>query len=120
DIYRDLEEIKFQFSRLMNLVPSNGVLIVGIDSPVVCEVLDEMDGKLFTNVETFGLSDNAKWQARYIDFAGDITRFTVLKDGHSWGEFETHLIGEFNVRNCLAVIIAVDAWGVSKEQIQEA
>ena len=120
DIYRDLEEIKFQFSRLMNLVPSNGVLIVGIDSPVVCEVLDEMDGKLFTNVETFGLSDNAKWQARYIDFAGDITRFTVFKDGHSWGEFETHLIGEFNVRNCLAVMIAADAWGIPKETIQEA
>jgi len=120
DIYRDLEEIKFQFSRLMNLVPSNGVLIVGIDSPVVCEVLDEMDGKLFTNVETFGLSDNAKWQARYIDFAGDITRFTVFKDGHSWGEFETHLIGEFNVRNCLAVMIAADAWGISRERIQEA
>jgi UDP-N-acetylmuramate: L-alanyl-gamma-D-glutamyl-meso-diaminopimelate ligase len=30
------------------------------------------------------------------------------------------LIGEFNVRNCLAVIIAADAWGVSREAIQEA
>jgi UDP-N-acetylmuramate: L-alanyl-gamma-D-glutamyl-meso-diaminopimelate ligase len=30
------------------------------------------------------------------------------------------LIGEFNVRNCLAVIIAADAWGISKEKIQEA
>jgi UDP-N-acetylmuramate: L-alanyl-gamma-D-glutamyl-meso-diaminopimelate ligase len=120
DIYRDLQEIKFQFSRLMNLVPANGRLIVGIDSLEVCDVLAEMDGKLFTNVETFGLSDDAKWQARYIDFAGDTTRFTVFKDGHSWGEFETHLIGEFNVRNCLAVLIAADAWGISKEKIQEA
>lgn len=120
DIYRDLQEIKFQFSRLMNLVPGNGRLICGIDSPVVREVLDEMHGKLFTQIETFGLSDDAKWQARYIDFTGDVTRFTVFKDGHSWGEFETHLIGEFNVRNCLAVIIAADAWGIVKEKIQEA
>ncbi len=120
DIYRDLWEIKYQFSRLMNLVPSNGRLIVGIDSPVVREVLDEMQGKLFTNIETFGTSDDAKWQARYIDFSGDVTRFTVFKDGHSWSEFETNLIGEFNVRNCLAVIIAADAWGISKEKIQEA
>jgi UDP-N-acetylmuramate: L-alanyl-gamma-D-glutamyl-meso-diaminopimelate ligase len=120
DIYRDLQEIKFQFSRLMNLVPSNGRLIVGIDSPVVREVLDEMQGKLFTTVETFGLSDDAKWQARYIDLTGDMTRFTVFKDGHYWAEFETHMIGEFNVRNCLAVIIAADAWGISKEKIQEA
>lgn len=120
DIYRDLWEIKYQFSRLMNLVPSNGRLIVGIDSPVAKEVLDEMQGKLHTNIETFGIADDAKWQARYIDFSGDKTRFTVFKDGHSWGEFETHLIGEFNVKNCLAVIIAADAWGISKEKIQEA
>ena len=120
DIYRDLQEIKFQFSRLMNLVPGNGRLICGVDSAVVREVLEEMDGKLFTTVETFGLSDDAKWQARYIDFTGDRTRFTVFRDGHSWGEFETHLIGEFNVRNCLAVIIAADSWGISKEKIQEA
>ncbi|MBA3785038.1 MAG: UDP-N-acetylmuramate:L-alanyl-gamma-D-glutamyl-meso-diaminopimelate ligase [Acidobacteria bacterium] len=120
DIYHDLREIKFAFSRLMNLVPSNGRLIVGIDSPVVREVLEEMKGKLHTNVETFGTSDDAKWQARYIDFSGDLTRFTIFKDGHSWGEFETNLIGEFNVRNCLAVIIAADAWGISQEKIREA
>jgi len=120
DIYRDLQEIKFQFSRLMNLVPGNGRLIVGTDSPVAAEVLAEMDGKLYTTVETFGLNDDAKWQARYIDFSGDVTRFTVFRDGTSWGEFETNLIGEFNVRNCLAVIIAADGWGISREKIQEA
>jgi len=120
DIYHDLREIKFVFSRLMNLVPSNGRLIVGIDSPVVREVLEEMRGKLHTNIETFGTSDDAKWQARYIDFSGDLTRFTIFKDGHSWGEFETNLIGEFNVRNCLAVIVAADAWGISQEKIREA
>ena len=120
DIYDDLDDIKWEFSRLMNLVPGNGRLIAGIDSPVVREVLAEMDGKLFTNVETFGLSDDAKWQARYIDFTGDKTRFTVFKEQTSWGAFETSLIGEFNVRNCLSVIIAADAWGISKGKIQEA
>ncbi|MBA3353089.1 MAG: hypothetical protein H0U23_11845 [Blastocatellia bacterium] len=44
----------------------------------------------------------------------------MFKDGNSWGEFETNLIGEFNVRNCLAVIIAADAWGISKEKMQQA
>jgi UDP-N-acetylmuramate: L-alanyl-gamma-D-glutamyl-meso-diaminopimelate ligase len=120
DIYRDLEAIKFEFSRLMNLVPGNGHLIVGIDSPVACDVLNEMRGKLHTNIETFGTSDDAKWHAQYIDFSGDKTKFTVFNEGHKWGEFETNLIGEFNVRNCLSVIIAADAWGISKEKIQEA
>jgi UDP-N-acetylmuramate: L-alanyl-gamma-D-glutamyl-meso-diaminopimelate ligase len=120
DIYDDLEDIKWEFSRLMNLVPGNGRLIAGIDSPVVREVLAEMDGKLFTNLETYGLSDDAKWQARDIDFSGDTTKFSVFLEGTRWGDFETHLIGEFNVRNCLAVMIAADAWGISIEKIQEA
>ncbi|MGD9630555.1 MAG: UDP-N-acetylmuramate:L-alanyl-gamma-D-glutamyl-meso-diaminopimelate ligase [Pyrinomonadaceae bacterium] len=120
DIYDDLEDIKWEFSRLMNLVPGNGRLICGVDSPVVRDVLAEMEGKLFTKVETFGLSDDARWQARYIDVSGDVTRFTVFRDGSTWGEFETSLIGEFNVRNCLAVIIAADAWSVSKGKIQVA
>ncbi len=120
DIYRDLEAIRFEFSRLMNLVPGNGHLIVGIDSPVAREVLEDMRPKLHTNIETFGTSDDAKWQARYIDFSGDKTKFTVFKGGKNWGEFETNLIGEFNVRNCLAVIIAASAWSISKEKIQEA
>ena len=120
DIYRDIHEVKFAFSRLMNLVPSNGRLIAGIDSPIVRQVLDEMRGKIFTNIETFGLSDDARWQARNLDFSGELTRFTVFKDGQSWGEFETNLIGEFNVRNCLSVIVAADAWGISQEKIREA
>ncbi|MBC7795256.1 MAG: UDP-N-acetylmuramate:L-alanyl-gamma-D-glutamyl-meso-diaminopimelate ligase, partial [Pyrinomonadaceae bacterium] len=120
DIYRDLTAIKFEFSRLMNLVPQNGRLIVGVDSPVVREVLDEMHGRIFTQIETFGTSPDAKWQARDIDFSGDLTKFSVYRDGELFANFETNLIGEFNVRNSLAVIIAADFWGISAAKMQEA
>ena len=37
------------------------------------------------------------------------------------GEFETNLIGEFNVRNCLAVIIAAECVGhFQRKKMQEA
>lgn len=120
DIYKDLDAIKWQFSRLMNLVPGNGRLICGVDSPVVVEVLDQMEGKLHTTVETFGVGPDAKWQARDIGHEKDGTRFSVYCEGELWADFWTHLIGDFNVRNCLAVIIAADAWGISKEKMQEA
>lgn len=120
DIYKDLDAVKWQFSRLMNLVPGNGRLICGVDSPVVVEVLDSMRGKLFTNVETFGLGDRAKWQARNIGFSAEGTSFEIYRAGEKWGSFRTKMIGEFNVRNCLAVIIAADAWGISQEKMQEA
>jgi UDP-N-acetylmuramate: L-alanyl-gamma-D-glutamyl-meso-diaminopimelate ligase len=120
DIYKDIDAIKWQFSRLMNLVPGNGHLIAGIDSPVVGDVLEQMSGKLFTRVETFGLSSTAKWRAVDIEFTNDGTRFTVECEGERWGEFTTRMIGEFNVRNCLAVIVAADAWGIPQAKIQEA
>ncbi len=120
DIYKDLDAIKWQFSRLMNLVPGNGRLICGVDSPVVGEVLASMEGKLFTTVETFGLSSDAKWRAVDIELTEDGTRFKVKRDGEIFGKFTTKLLGEFNVRNCLAVIIAADAWGISKGKIQQA
>lgn len=120
DIYRDLTDIKFQFSRLMNLVPANGRLVAGIDSPVVREVLAEMDGKLYTDLHTFGTSPEARWQARDIDLSGDVTKFSVYFEGEHRADLKTLLIGEFNVRNCLAVIAAADAWGVAPETIQKA
>lgn len=120
DIYKDLDAIKWQFSRLMNLVPGNGRLICGVDSPVVVEVLDQMKGKLFTTIETFGVGPDAKWQARDISLETDVTRFSVYRESSLWGEFQTKLIGDFNIRNCLAVIIAADAWGISRDKMQEA
>src|SRR5690349_23263489 len=106
DIYKDLDAVKLAFRRLMNLVPGNGKLIAGWDSEHVRDVAASFGEKLFTQLETFGTCDDAKWQARDIRFADDMTRFTVFCDGTNWQQFQTPLIGDFNVRNCLAVIVA--------------
>jgi len=120
DIYHDLDAVKLAFRRLMNLVPGQGKLIAGWDSPDVREVVASMGSKLFTQVETFGLSEEASWQARDIDYSEGRTRFRVFREGKEWGLFTTPLIGDFNVRNCLAAIIAADAWGVEREAIAGA
>jgi UDP-N-acetylmuramate: L-alanyl-gamma-D-glutamyl-meso-diaminopimelate ligase len=120
DIYKDLDAVKLAFRRLMNLVPGNGRLIAGWDSPHVREVVSEMGKRLFTRLETFGTSDDAKWQARDITYMGELTHFRVMREGSEWARFRTPLIGDFNVRNCLAVIIAADAWGIERETITDA
>jgi UDP-N-acetylmuramate: L-alanyl-gamma-D-glutamyl-meso-diaminopimelate ligase len=147
DIYEDLDAVNLAFRRLMNLVPGNGRLIVGWDSPPVRDVVASFGRKLFTQLETFGTSDDAKWQARDIKVSearlpgphpsspagversgrpttepasNAMTSFTVFREGAKWGEFETPLIGDFNVRNCLSVIVAADAWGVDRKAIADA
>ena len=120
DIYSDLAAVKLAFRRLLNLVPANGRLIAGWDSPHVREVVASMGQRLYTQLETFGTHEAAKWRIDEMDFSGELSRFTVSREGKSWGEFETPLIGDFNLLNCLAVIIAADAWGLSRDVIAGA
>jgi UDP-N-acetylmuramate: L-alanyl-gamma-D-glutamyl-meso-diaminopimelate ligase len=121
DIYPNLDSIKLAFRRLMNLVPANGRLVAGWDSPAVREVVKEMGGRLYTRLETFGTCEDARWQARDIGYTSEgATRFRVFREGSEWGEFETPLIGDFNVRNCLSVIVSADAWGVPREEMRDA
>ena len=120
DIYKDLDAVKTAFRRLMNLVPGRGRLIAGWDSPAVREVVAEFGGRLHTRLETFGTAEDARWRAADVDYSGALTRFRVLREGEPWGEFETPLIGDFNVLNCLSVIVAADAWGVPPETIRDA
>jgi UDP-N-acetylmuramate: L-alanyl-gamma-D-glutamyl-meso-diaminopimelate ligase len=120
DIYQDLDAVKLAFRRLMNLVPANGRLIAGWDSPHVRDVAAAMGKKLFTQLETFGVSEDAKWQLVNPDFSGELSSFTVIREGTEWARFETPLPGEFNLLNCLAVVIAADAWGIERDVIGEA
>jgi UDP-N-acetylmuramate: L-alanyl-gamma-D-glutamyl-meso-diaminopimelate ligase len=120
DIYKDLAAVKLAFRRLMNLVPGNGKLIVGWDNANVRDIVGLMGQKLFTKLETFGTSEDAKWRVSGVDFSGEISKFMVTREGQLWGEFQTSLIGDFNLLNCLAVIIAADAWGVSRDVIRNA
>ncbi|MEP6569266.1 MAG: UDP-N-acetylmuramate:L-alanyl-gamma-D-glutamyl-meso-diaminopimelate ligase [Acidobacteriota bacterium] len=120
DIYNDLAAVKLAFRRFMNLVPGNGKLIVGWDSPQVREVVASMGQRLFTQLETFGTSEQAKWCLGEMDFSGELSTFTVTCEGKLWGKFETPLIGDFNLLNCLAVIVAANTWGLSRDVIAGA
>jgi UDP-N-acetylmuramate: L-alanyl-gamma-D-glutamyl-meso-diaminopimelate ligase len=120
DIYADLAAVKTAFRRLMNLVPGNGRLIAGWDSAVVREVVAEMGDRLYTRLETFGTCEDAAWQARDLDYTGELASFRVFRGGQEWAQFRTPLIGDFNIRNCLAVIVSADAWGIERQAIGDA
>jgi UDP-N-acetylmuramate: L-alanyl-gamma-D-glutamyl-meso-diaminopimelate ligase len=120
DIYSDLDAVKLAFRRLMNLVPGNGRLIVGWDNENVKQVVASMGQKLFTQLETFGLQAGARWQVRDQNYSGEQSTFKVFREGSEWGQFQTPLFGDFNLLNCLAVIIAADAWGIERQAIAQA
>ena len=124
DIYRDEEAYKFAFARFINLVPKNGVVIAGWDSPLVRELAP----KSFAPLESFGYSagDDAElptnqthWHARDVEFGESGTRFRALRSDKEWGRVDTPLAGAFSVRNVLAVIAAAESVKADRDGVRE-
>jgi UDP-N-acetylmuramate: L-alanyl-gamma-D-glutamyl-meso-diaminopimelate ligase len=100
DIYADLDAVLLAFRRLTNLVPKNGLLLLGADSPHA----SALRRTAVSPVETFGLGADAAWRAVEIEHRDGLTRFVVTRGGELFGRFESPLLGEHNVRNALAAI----------------
>jgi len=114
DIYRDLEEVRLAFRRLVNLVPQKGLTLLGVDSPDAAALA----GHARSRVQTFGLAAAAEWRGLEIRI-GAGTTFRVHRAGRDLGEFTMPLLGDHNVRNALvAIAVGVDL-GLDIEQLRK-
>lgn len=116
DIYRDIEAVKFAFSRLINLIPGRGRLIAGWDS----ELVRELAPRAFCPVESFGVEPDARWRAENVTFSATDTTFNVRVEGREFGRYRTPLAGMFNVRNCLGVIAACELLGFDRKAVADS
>ena len=115
DIYATLDEVRLAFRRLVNLVPRNGLLLLGADSPDAAALI----GVAVSPVETFGLAPEATWQAHDLVTRDGRTRFSVRRRGESFGVFESPLLGMHNVRNALAAMAVGSSLGLGAPELAE-
>ena len=108
DIFKDLSEIIRQFHHLIRTVPETGQLVVNKEDPNL-ETLLQMG--CWTPVEYFG--SGGKWAAELIEADG--SQFRVVCDGKPTAQVSWPLIGQYNVSNALAAIIAARHAGVPVE-----
>lgn len=111
DIFRDLEEIKLSFRRLLNIVPQNGMVLLNGDDASCVEVARDC----LAQILEIGFSPNCAQQIREVVYSSEGSRFRLGND-----EFEVPLIGEFNVRNAAMAISASRFYGVSLAKIRKA
>ncbi len=116
DIYPDLAAVKLAFVRLLQVIPRNGLLIAGTESPTLREILDGARCR----VETFGLGQDADWRATDLRSLTDGTSFRLVRRGRDEGELTLRLAGEHNVRNALAALAAAAAAGVEPSVFKPA
>jgi UDP-N-acetylmuramate: L-alanyl-gamma-D-glutamyl-meso-diaminopimelate ligase len=113
DIYEDFDAVSLAFRRLVNLIPRRGLLLAGADSPGARALATGAPSR----VETFGLDEQADWQAHDLVAAGSGTIFGVRRHGSPFGEFQLPMLGAHNVRNALAAIAVATEVGISAERI---
>ena len=115
DIYADLDAVLVAFRRLVRLVPRNGLLLVGADSPHAKALVPTA----VSPVETFGLDERATWRASGFDHRDGVTRFDVHRAGKPFGRFESPLLGVHNVRNALAALAVGTRVGIAPGTLAE-
>ena len=114
DIYPDLEAIRTAFRRLVVLVPRNGRLLLGADSPEALALADHAR----CPVETFGLAENADWRASELRPDDGRMVFELTRRGEALGHVTLPLFGTHNVRNALAAIAIGDLAGLSAAEMK--
>jgi UDP-N-acetylmuramate: L-alanyl-gamma-D-glutamyl-meso-diaminopimelate ligase len=115
DIYPDLEAIKLQFRRFVNLIPEKGFLVVGGDSPAAMEV----SRNCFCSRETFGLDTESDWSARNIELREGRLIFEVVRGKLAFQRLSLSVLGKFNIRNVLAATAVLNHLGIPGNTIRE-
>lgn len=111
DIFRDLEDIKTSFRRLLTIVPENGMVLINADDPNCIDVARNCRAQL---VEV-GFSQYAARRITDVSYGPDGSDFTLLDT-----RFTVPMVGEYNVRNAAMAISAAHFYGVDLERIREA
>ena len=77
DIYADLGAVQTAFVRLLNVIPRRGLLVAGVESRALREILP----RALCRVETFAVDGEADWQAAEVRAEGGATSFRLRGKG---------------------------------------
>ena len=111
DIFKDLEEIKLSFERLLNIVPQNGMVLLNGDDANCVEVAKDCLAQMIE----VGFSKNCAQRIRDLAYSSASSSFKLGEE-----TFEIPLIGEFNVRNAAMAATAARFYDVPKAKIDSA
>jgi len=116
DIYRNLEHVIESFRKLIELIPSGGLIIGNGDDPIITTQVVQAK----CSVVTYGLTKKCHWRAVDIAYRDGFTRFTILRAEKEYVRLSTPLYGRHNLSNLLSAVVVADFLGVSPALISEA
>ncbi len=98
DIYRDINDVKVAFHKLMDLIPEDGNLIYWAGGQHVVEAAKLSKAK---NKFSYGI-DQGDFQAKNIQFTNEFCEFDIEFEGKVVDHLRLSVFGRFNILNALA------------------
>ena len=100
DFYKDLDDIKTVFLEFIDRLPFYGLAVLCLDNESIQDLIPEIK-KRYT---TYGMSSQADFQIRDVNFEKRRSRFSVYRQGQKLGDIELNLPGVHNIYNATASI----------------
>ncbi|MGD8261288.1 MAG: UDP-N-acetylmuramate--L-alanine ligase [Desulfobacterales bacterium] len=100
DFYPDLEAIKSVFLSFIDRIPFYGLAILCLDN----EPIQDLIPKIKKRFGTYGMSSQADFQIRDVEFEKHRSNFSVFKQGQKLGRIKLNLPGIHNVYNATASV----------------
>jgi UDP-N-acetylmuramate: L-alanyl-gamma-D-glutamyl-meso-diaminopimelate ligase len=116
DIYRNLDQVKQAFWKLVNLIPQSGVLFYNADDPNLREIASGANRRKIS----YALENDATWRAERISTVQDGTSFDVVLEGNVLFRSHLPLLGLHNVSNALGALAVVWSLGLQGHDIEAA
>jgi UDP-N-acetylmuramate--alanine ligase len=116
DFYSGLDEILNVFLQFINRIPFYGLGILCLDDEHVQDLIPRISKRCMT----YGLSPQADFHAKDMEFNGLKSRFAVFFKDSKLGEVDLNLPGQHNVTNALASIAVGMELGIAFETVKQA
>lgn len=115
DVFANLEEVKAAFLEFVQKLPTDGLLVAGIDNPTGREIFAQAN----VNKLSYGFSPTVDWRITKVSFGEGKTFFWVEHQGLEMGQFTLCLPGRHNALNSLAAMIVGLNLGLDFEKIRQ-
>ncbi|PID26413.1 MAG: UDP-N-acetylmuramate:L-alanyl-gamma-D-glutamyl-meso-diaminopimelate ligase [Candidatus Cloacimonadota bacterium] len=112
DIFNSVEDIKRSFKHLVNIVPSNGIIVANGDDKNIVEVVENSHSK----VVTFGFGEENHWVIRDLVHSQKHTSFDLYKNGDFKDSILVPFSGEYQVMNFTASYILAYYYGLDRDK----
>ena len=112
DIYRDLDEIKLAFQRMLRQVSRTGHLVACADNAA-----RDLRAHAFCGVQTYGFAHDADWRGEYLGAEEGLQVLRVMQGDTHVGDLRCPLAGTHNLQNTLAAVACASLLGAPFERI---